>query len=489
LFDNQAAETRGTGETSHGKMKPSLLRISVMVILAAAQAASGQPRLASPVPPDSEIRNILANRVDRFRPGVCMIVGVIEPQGRRIVTYGSLGEKDLRSLTGDTLFEIGSITKVFTSLLLADMVQRGEVALSDPVAKFLPGVTLPERNGKRITLRDLAAHTSGFPKDAPIKTLVNPYEHYSPEQMYQYLSGLRLTRDIGSRWEYSNIGVALLGHALALRAGTDYEHLVATRITGPLGMNNTWITLTPDARMRLVTGHTMIGPPASENELGTWPAMGAMRSSAADLLTLLSAFLGHSNTPLAPAMALMVQTRLPIHDGQVQALGWQIGWPWRGPGSPESTIASHMGITAGFTSFAGYNPKTRVGVVVLANHVAIDSEEVGNYLLDQRFPLKRGKDLTPPKQRVQTAIDPELLNRYAGRYEFPDEKATVTREGDHLVLAGDGDLPDAFYAETNQDFFSKIQDLQVHFQIDGAGRVTGFVFHTGGKTKRVKRID
>ena len=83
-----------------------------------------------------------------------------------------------------------------------------------------------------------------------------------------------------------------------------------------------------------------------------------------------------------------------------------------------------------------------------------------------------------------------LLNRYAGRYEFPEEKATVTREGDHLVLAGDEEsFPDAFYPETNQDFFSKLQDLQIHFQMDGAGRVTGFLFQIGGKTKRVKRID
>jgi D-alanyl-D-alanine-carboxypeptidase/D-alanyl-D-alanine-endopeptidase len=92
------------------------------------------------------------------------------------------------------------------------MVQHGEVAMSDPVAKYLPGATMPERNGKQITLRDLATHTSSLPRDVPIKTLVNPYAQYSPEQLYQYLSGIRLTRDIGSQWEYSNLGVLLLGH-------------------------------------------------------------------------------------------------------------------------------------------------------------------------------------------------------------------------------------------------------------------------------------
>src|SRR5262245_55380927 len=108
-----------------------------LVVLAMAHSATGQPRLGSPVPVDSEIRKMLADRVDRLRPGVCIVVGVIEPQGRRIVTYGSVDENDPRPPSGDTLFEIGSITKVLTSLLLADMVQRREVALSDPVAKFL----------------------------------------------------------------------------------------------------------------------------------------------------------------------------------------------------------------------------------------------------------------------------------------------------------------------------------------------------------------
>src|SRR5262245_11265578 len=125
-------------------MKPNLLLALAILVLIATQAASSQSR-PSPVPSDSEIRKILANRVDKFPPGVGIVVGVVGPQGRRIVSYGSLAENDPRPLTGDTLFEIGSITKVFTSLLLADMVLRGEAALADPVAKYLPPeIKIPE---------------------------------------------------------------------------------------------------------------------------------------------------------------------------------------------------------------------------------------------------------------------------------------------------------------------------------------------------------
>ena len=187
------------------------------------------------------------------------MVGVIDPKGRWIVAYGSLNEGDARPLNGDTIFEIGSATKVFTSLLLADMVQRGEVSLDDPVAKYLPpSVKMPERNGRSITLVDLATHTSGLPRlpsNLAPKDPGNPYADYSVEQLYEFLSSYQLTRDIGSKYEYSNLGGGLLGYVLARRAGKSYEDLVESRICAPLGMSNTRITLTPEMKARLAAGH------------------------------------------------------------------------------------------------------------------------------------------------------------------------------------------------------------------------------------------
>jgi serine-type D-Ala-D-Ala carboxypeptidase/endopeptidase len=172
---------------------------------------------------------------------------VIEQGGRRIVAHGSLAKGDKRPLDGDTVFEIGSMTKVFTSLLLADMVRRGEVALADPVAKYLPAeVKVPERGGAKITLQHLAMQTSALPRlpsNLNPKDANNPYADYTVQQLYEFLSSAELTRDIGSRYEYSNLGAGLLGHALARRAGTDYETLVRKSILDPLGMKSTSITL------------------------------------------------------------------------------------------------------------------------------------------------------------------------------------------------------------------------------------------------------
>src|SRR5437773_2311794 len=117
-----------------------------------------------PVPSTDEIRETLVRRIDHQKQAAGIVVGVIEPNGRRVVAYGNLANGDPRTLDGDTIFEIGSISKVFTSLLLADMVNRKEVTLDDPAAKYLPeNVTMPERSGKSITLLDLSTHSSGLP--------------------------------------------------------------------------------------------------------------------------------------------------------------------------------------------------------------------------------------------------------------------------------------------------------------------------------------
>ncbi len=180
-------------------LKTSLKRIAVVLSLVLlAHAGSGA------VLPDKEIRAILADRIDEQRQGVAMVVGVIDPSGPRTVAYAST-KKGEGPVDANTVFEIGSVTKVFTSLLLADAVRRGEVALTDPVSKYLPpNVKVPERGGKKITLVDLATHTSGLPRmptNFHPKDPANPYADFSVAQLYEFLATVELTRDIGSTYE------------------------------------------------------------------------------------------------------------------------------------------------------------------------------------------------------------------------------------------------------------------------------------------------
>src|SRR5262245_52540578 len=217
-----------------------------------------------------QIREILARRVDQQKQAAGIVVGLIEPSGRRVVAHGHLAKGDPRVVDGDTIFEIGSVSKVFTSLLLADMVQRKEVALDDPAARYLPEhVRVPERSGAFITLRDLSTHRSGLPPMpgnllamiARRKDPGGPHAEYGVDDLYEFLSSYSLPRDPGSEFEYSNLGAGLLGHLLGYCAGTDYESLVRDRITRPLGMSDTGITLSSSMKQRLTTGHNpMLAP-------------------------------------------------------------------------------------------------------------------------------------------------------------------------------------------------------------------------------------
>jgi serine-type D-Ala-D-Ala carboxypeptidase/endopeptidase len=432
---------------------------------------------AAPLAPEAEIRKILVDRIDAQQKGVGMVVGVIEPGGRRIVAYGSFDRNDKRSVNGDTVFEIGSVTKVFTALLLADAVQRGEVALTDPAAKYLPaGTRVPEKDGKQITLEDLATHTSALPRlpsNLVPKDPNNPYADYTVPQLYQFLASYPLTRKIGDEYEYSNLGAGLLGHVLALRAGVDYETLVRTRITTPLAMKSTAITLPAALQKRMAAGHDAAGEHAANWDLPTLAGAGALRSTANDLLTFLAANLRQTTTTLTPALTSMLKTRRPMERaGQEIALGWHVT-----SGSEGREIVWHDGGTGGYRSFIGFEPRSRTGVVVLANMATpAGVDDIGRHLLDPAEPL-----LQAPKPRKEIAVDPKVLDGYVGIYELlPTMALTITREENHLYAQATGQPRAQLFAESDKKFFYKMVDAQITFQPDEQGRAVGLILHQNG---------
>ena len=439
---------------------------------------------APAVPSVEELRRILVERVDAQHRSVGMVVGVITPEGRRVVPYGVCDQAGRRPVEGDTIFEIGSVTKVFTALLLADMVQRREVALSDPAGKYLPkGLKLPEWKGRSIALVDLATHTSGlpfWPADFPPLEDVPAYRKYTIEQLYGFLATYEMPREPGTRWEYSNTGGGLLGLALSRRSGSDYEALVQARIAGPLGMKNTLIKVTPEKKALLATGHDERLQPTPVWDVPALPGAGSLRSSVNDLLTLLAAFTGNADTPLQPAMAAMVQTRRP---NEIYMLEQALGWWVIGQGADEFFI--HGGGTFGFASSMGYDPKTRLGAVVLSN-TSGSVDDIVRHVLRPSMPLDKPQ---PPKVRKEIAVDARLLDAYAGRYRpSPEWVYIVTHEAGALRIQ----LPAApkmrLYAETERDFFLKGADIQVTFQTDGQGRATGLVLHIWGMNVPAARV-
>ena len=310
-----------------------------------------------------------------------MVIGIIGPQGRRIIAYGRRDAADARPVDGDTLFEIGSITKLFTAVLLTDMVQRGEARLDDPAADYLPpGTILPSRGGRQITLLDLATHTSGlpdFPPNLAPTSRLNPFATYDQRQLATFLAAYRLPFTPGAGYAYSSVGAGLLGDILARRKGVTYEALVRRRVLTPLGMTGTGISLNPDQARRLTPGHTRWLTPAPTWDFPVLSGAAALRSSANDMLTFLGANLGYVHSPLDSAFAAMLSVRRRadwIYDSQ--AIGWVVSR------TPMGEIAQHEGITSGCRGYIAFDPQRRTGIVVLANAATgVQLDDLGDSLL------------------------------------------------------------------------------------------------------------
>lgn len=320
-----------------------------------------------------------------------IVVGLLDEHGSQIFSAGKLDNGTDRKPDGDTLFEIGSITKTFTVLLLEDMVERGAMKLDDPVEKYLPkSVKVPTHDGKAITLLDLATHTSGLPRDPDNLTPThglpeNAFADYTVERLYTFLGSYALRRDPGEQFDYSNVGMALLGHVIARRAGTNYESLVVERICRPLGMDGTRITLTPEMKTRLAAGHDQRDNRASNWEFLVYDGAGGLRSTANDLLKYLSANLGLEKSDLTP---LMEKTHSIRHRGNSMHGDTAMAWMVRGEGLESGqALLGHAGGTGGYETFIGFNATQRKGVTVLCGQQGGMSPESLGWLLLKGVPL------------------------------------------------------------------------------------------------------
>ena len=336
---------------------------------------------------DSALRAIVQERVAAKRTQGIVVAVMEKGKAPLIQTAGISGVAGV-PLDGNTVFEMGSISKVFTGALLADMVARGEVKLDDPIAKYLPQtVKVPSRNGRKITLLDLATQSSGLPRlpsNMRPADFSNPYADYSVQQLYEFLSGYSLTRDPGQRYEYSNLGVGLLGHVLALRAGKSYEEILKERILDPLGMNDTRVDATPSMKQRMAQGFDAMGTPTHTWDVPTLAGAGAIKSTANDMLKFLAANLDSTSTSVGKVLA---SARLPRRDADRP--GNSIGLGWHIVDVYGTTATWHNGGTGGFRTFIGLDNARHRGVIVLTNTINTP-DDIGFHVLEPKVKLATG---------------------------------------------------------------------------------------------------
>jgi len=445
--------------------------IALLLAIAPIGVAAQQP-----FAPDTLVQSIIDERVASHRT-MGIVVAVLE-KGKppRISSAGVSGIAGL-PLSANTLFEIGSISKVFTGALLEEMVSRGEVKLDDPISKYLPKtVRVPSRNGKQITLLDLATQSSGLPRlpgNMKPSNVANPYADYSVAQLYEFLSGYTLTRDVGEKYEYSNLGVGLLGHVLALRAGKSYGELLKERILAPLGMFDTGIELSPAMKARMAQGFDSRGTPVPLWDLPTLAGAGALRSTANDMLRFLAANLDSTSTPLGPVLA---RGRKPHRDADRP--GNSIGLAWHIVNVFGTPVTWHNGGTGGFRTFIGLNEERHHGVIVLTNSNQ-SPDDIAFHLLEPKVALEMQQP--PSRERKEIPLAPDKLDPYVGVYELaPNFQLTITKEGGSLFGQATGQGKLQLFPESETDFFLRQIDAQLTFVRDVSGKVNGLVLHQGG---------
>lgn len=433
---------------------------------------------AAPVVPE-DVKTTVRQRVDYgYCPGV--VVGLMNTNGTSYFSYGSVDLDGGPAVDENTLFEIGSITKVFTTTLLSDMAERGELELTNAVQSCLPdGITAPVWLDRPITLTHLATHTSGLP-GAPSNLAPadgnNPFSGYREQEMYEFLNSYALTRAPGATYEYSNYGMGLLGQLLARQAGLNYQALVVTWIADELGLADTRIDLTPAQQARLARGYSGVVP-IPPFEMDVLEAAGDLRSTTKDLLTFLAANRGWLTTRLQPAMIEAQRSRYPTGTP-----GLSIGLGWHLYSLNAGTAIWHNGATIGQRAFAGFIRNGRTLAVVLANS-DYDITDIGFHLLDASVPLTSVR---------RPATAPELTLRHdVGRYERDaEDRLTIALFRGHLTVQYSRDLGRAFtlYPSSTSRFYLTFLEASATFLTNALGHVTSLVWTQSGTSTTYPKV-
>lgn len=326
-----------------------------------------------------------------------MTIGIVARGRSHAYGYGRYSAADARLPDGDTVYEIASVTKVFTGLLLADAVVEGGVSLDQPAEEMLPaGVVMPRQRDRPITLGDLATHVSGLPRlpdnFAPADDN-NPYADYTRDRLHAFLNRHQLRRPPGTKFEYSNLGMGLLGRLLASERGTDYEGLLRERIAVPLRMTSTTITLSDEQRARLAPPHRADGRPSTNWDIPTLAGGGGIRSTVSDMLRFMQAMLDPPDGSLGEAINLAWQVHQePLAEGDfAMGLGWHV--------ARDGHTRWHNGQTGGYRSMLLVGRQANAAVLVLSNTATGEVDRLAEDLLR----MLAGTDVQPRTFEVDEA--------------------------------------------------------------------------------------
>lgn len=455
------------------------LRLVPFVLSFAALAPAQDARAALTPELAAEIDAVCQPLVDAGLLVGC-VVGVASGDERLVRGYG------VRAVGGpkpsaSTLFEIGSVSKVFTGVLLASAVVRGEVKLDDAAQTLMPdGVELPKRDDAPVLLWHLATHTSGLPRlpDMTGADLADPYAHFTAERLFDAASRVKLRRAPGSTYEYSNLGVGLLGALMVRKAGAEsFDALLRERITGPLAMADTVVELDDKGRERFAAPHDADGGSCRAWRLAALAGAGGIRSTMDDMLRFGAAQFASGDSELDRAMGLAREKRHDGKGGIALGLGWHI--------ARDAETRWHNGQTGGFHAWLGVHRPSRVAVCVLANTARGEVDAFAEAILRRVCGGPAPKPLAIEKP---VAVERAALARLVGEYEMSaDAKFTITLDERGLAAQLTDQPSLRIHARSSTEFFYRAVEASLVFELDG-DVAKAVVLHQNGQEIRCSRI-
>ncbi len=435
------------------------------------------PVLAQDFSSEANLRGVLQKRLDAEVLPTCAIAGFAGE--KTVVVLACTEGATAPTLSPDAFVEIGSVSKALTGLLLADMVERGELALDDRASALAPkDAKLPRSGDRDIRLRDLVSQSSGLPRMPPgfkPADATNPYADFGVESLYEALARTELARAPGSGHEYSNFGFMWLSELMGRRAGRDLEALAKERLFGPLGMKEAAVRLSPEAMKRMAQGHDPARRPARPWDfVPALSGVGGFRITPNEMMRLAEALAGRRASPLEAAIRRSQEALF------TNARGGGVGYAWAIVPRPEGKLFWHNGGTAGFHTMLAFSPTARRAAFVVADSSA-NIDDLALFLVDPAMPLKA--------KRIAIALEEAVIDEYVGRYELrPGFVLALTRDGSRIVTQATGQGPIEVFAEAKDRLFARAMDAQLVIRRDASGKVEGLTLVQGGREMAAKRL-
>ena len=422
-------------------------------------------------------------------------VGYLEGEHYGIVHLGTANQAKEKA-NNLTVYELGSISKVFTSLLLADAVVRGEIKLNAAADVANPaGIRFPSRDGTSIKWIDLSTHRSGLPRlpgNFPLTDLTNPYRDYDSKKAAEFLNHYELPRQPGKSQEYSNFGVSVLGYLVAQNAGKSYEELLRERIANPLRMTDCTVSLSSDQTKRLAMPHDKFGSATSPWTFADLPGAGGVHATMRDLMRFARAQLTPPTGKLGDAIELAwKQQRDADASGPAMGLGWMI--------AGDGQTRWHNGQTGGFHAALFINREFKCAVVVLCNTAVTNEIDQLAIQLIQKAAVQgvkpSGQEVKPEpsetsdKEPGDLAIDSKLRRRLVGRYQLTPSFIFDVRDVDGRLMVGITNQPtQEVYPDSPTRWSYRGVDATIEFKLTKTGPAKSLVLHQNGAQQTARRI-